>query len=89
MMKKMITATAAVLALSACGSDAPDVEDVATPTYDHVEYATMNTVWDMQTGEEQHIMCGMWAQTPGIMVSELSDVVTEATVRSFFADKCE
>lgn len=91
MMKKMITIAAAALALSACGSDTPEVKDVSTPTsaYDHVEYAVMDTVWDMQTLEGQHLMCGVWVQTPGIVVSEMSDAASEATVRAFFADKCE
>lgn len=91
MMKKMLTIATAALVLSACGSNAPEVEDVR-PDADHViDTSILRAAWENQTPEQQHLMCGHWTKTPDMVYDIIladGPIQSRAAVKDHFDSAC-
>lgn len=98
MMKKMLTIAAAALALSACGSDAPSVEEVSTSTTDYsttvtpeIQELALDRAWDEMGDEGQHALCGMFVKDIDYFIGMMDPASMDLTrnqVIDFFTEKC-
>lgn len=91
MMKKMLTIATAALALSACGSSAPEVVEVKPDAEQVIDTSILSAAWDTQTPEQQHLMCGHWTKTPTMVIDLiLSDtpVTSRDAVANHFNSVC-
>lgn len=93
MMKKMLTIAAAALALSACGSDAPSVEEVSTPTTvtPAIQELALEKAWDSMDDAGQHDLCGMFIIDLDYFMETMDPAsmdLSENQLIDFFAEKC-
>lgn len=97
MMKKMLTVAAAALALSACGSDAPTVEDVSTPsksslpTSPAIQDIALEGAWDSMDASQKDDLCFLFVMDTEdflFMMDPESMNLTDEKVTDFFAIKC-
>ena len=98
MMKKMLTIATAALVLSACGSDAPSVEEASTSTTDYsttvtpeIQEIALDRAWDSMDDEQQHSLCGMFVRDIDYFMETMDPASMDLTrnqVTDFFAKKC-
>lgn len=91
MMKKMLTIATAALALTACGSSAPEVVEVKPDAEQIIDTSILRAAWDTQTPEQQHRMCGHWTKTPDMVYDIIlaeGPIQSRAAVKDHFDSAC-
>lgn len=90
-MKKILAIATAAFALSACGNEAPTVEEPAMSSSDQAEWTMWEIAWGEFTTTEHDNACGLWNWDQDKALELLNGAVPDSNENvtiAFFDSKC-